>query len=493
MQHPVVAYRCKNPSYPQECPFLPNAAYPESPFPSIGSKPNEVYAGIRECFKLAGLDQGHFGSAEWNPLGEWVHPGDFVLIKPNMIKEQHPRYEHGWNLLMTHGSFVTAMIDYVVKAQQGRGRIMIADAPQTDSSFQKIIEVMGFDKIVDYYRNQGVRIELVDLRQQEWRSQDGVVLNRRRLSGDPEGYQAFDLASNSEFSGHRLSGCYYGADYDTGEVNRHHSQGRHEYLIAGSAAKCDVFINLPKLKTHKKTGITVSLKNLVGINGDKNWLPHHTEGFPGSGGDQFPALTVARAVEYLGSKVLRKISLSLPRAGALFHHRSKVAGRCVLGDTEQVVRNGNWHGNDTTWRMVLDLNKLLLYGNADGSLRPNEPRSRKRYLTLVDGIVAGEGAGPMNPDPVPSGLILFGANPASVDAVAAGLMGFDPDKIPVIRQAFSCKGWDLSDGAWSDTACVSNVLEWQGRLRDVLKRGQTFHFRPHFGWTGHIERDDDGS
>ena len=53
--------------------------------------------------------------------------------------------------------------------------------------------------------------------------------------------------------------------------------------------KCDLFVNLPKLKTHKKTGITCSLKNFVGINGDKNWLPHHTEGVPANGGDEFPS------------------------------------------------------------------------------------------------------------------------------------------------------------------------------------------------------------
>jgi len=71
-----------------------------------------------------------------------------------------------------------------------------------------------------------------------------------------------------------------GADYVTSVVNRHHSGGRHACLSSGSAIRADVCVNLPKLKTHKKAGITCSLKNLVGINGDKNWLPHHTEGDP---------------------------------------------------------------------------------------------------------------------------------------------------------------------------------------------------------------------
>jgi hypothetical protein len=39
-------------------------------------------------------------------------------------------------------------------------------------------------------------------------------------------------------------------------------------------------------------GMTCALKNLVGINANKNWLPHHTEGTPEQGGDQFPAGTL---------------------------------------------------------------------------------------------------------------------------------------------------------------------------------------------------------
>jgi hypothetical protein len=42
----------------------------------------------------------------------------------------------------------------------------------------------------------------------------------------------------------------------------------------------------------------------------------------------------------------------------------------ILGETGKVIRSGNWHGNDTIWRMILDLNKILLYGNPDGTMRP---------------------------------------------------------------------------------------------------------------------------
>jgi hypothetical protein len=76
--------------------------------------------------------------------------------------------------------------------------------------------------------------------------------------------------------------------YDIAETTAAHTNGNHRYRVSRTVIGADVFINLPKLKTHKKAGITCSLKNLVGINTYKNFLPHYTEGTPAMGGDQFP-------------------------------------------------------------------------------------------------------------------------------------------------------------------------------------------------------------
>jgi hypothetical protein len=113
----------------------------------------------------------------------------------------------------------------------------------------------------------------------------------------------------------------------------------------------------------------------------------------------------------------------------------KQAGRLVFGDTQQVVRSGNWHGNDTCWRMVLDLNKCLFSFDGDG--RPR--RQPIRYLAVVDGIVGGEGNGPMAPDPKLCGVVLAGLHPVAVDCVAATLMGFDWKRLPLLRQAFAMR------------------------------------------------------
>jgi uncharacterized protein (DUF362 family) len=483
----VVVAEARAAAYSSEPPFHPHERYPEYLWREISSTINPAYEAVRASLRLAGLDADHAGTAAWNPLKELIRPGETVLLKPNLVTEFHPRDPGGWQYLLTHGSIIRAAADYVWKALDGRGRVIVADAPQTDASFASITRLLGLDRIREFYRAKGLEFELIDLRREEWRSQEGVIVHRRCLPGDPCGYVAFDLGEESEFEDHRGAGRYYGADYDAREVNRHHSGGRHEYLIAGSALRSDVIFSLPKLKTHKKAGITVSLKNLVGVNGDKNWLPHHTEGDPSQGGDEHPCPDGKHRLERASAACLRQLSLCVPGAGTWIHRRARTLGRRMFGDTEQVVRSGNWWGNDTVWRMCLDLNKIILYGAPDGTLRSGTPANRKRHYVLVDGIIAGQGRGPTNPDPLAAGIVLFGAHPASVDAACACLIGFDPERIPIVRQAFRCHSYPLAEWDWPDVRIVSHRPQWHRALSRIPCEA-TLSCEPHFGWKGHIER-----
>jgi uncharacterized protein (DUF362 family) len=54
-------------------------------------------------------------------------------------------------------------------------------------------------------------------------------------------------------------------------------------------------------------------------------------------------------------------------------------------------------------------------------------------LAVMDGTVAGDGAGPRTMTPHAKNLLLASADSVAIDAVAAKLMGFDPMKIPYIR------------------------------------------------------------
>src|SRR5207247_4513242 len=191
-----------------------------------------------------------------------------------------------------------------------------------------------------------------------------------------------------------------------------------------------------------------------------NWLPHHPVGTPRDGGDQFPSMSLRRTIEHHAAATLRRVALAAPGVGTMLLRGARKAGKKVFGDNDGVVRSGNWHGNDTAWRMCLDLNKIVLYGRPDGTFRTPDRAGRKTYLSFIDGVVGGQGNGPMGPDALPAGAILFGADPGFVDATAASLMGFDVEKIPVVKTAFAARGFPISFGDWRSIDLRSNHVLW---------------------------------
>jgi len=58
------------------------------------------------------------------------------------------------------------------------------------------------------------------------------------------------------------------------------------------------------------------------------------------------------------------------------------------------------------------------------------PGPVRTVLTLIDGVVAGEGEGPLAPRDVPLGAIVASTDPVAADLVAVRLMGFDERKLP---------------------------------------------------------------
>lgn len=481
----VAVIRAGSTHYPARAPFHPPERYGELGFlPTFEpDAENAVYAAVREALHA-------LGGAPDNPLGWLVRPGDSVVLKPNFIREAHETRPHEWQQVITHGAVIRAVCDYVLLALQGRGRVTICDAPQTDSSFDKMCHVTGMYELVAWYRRWSpVPVELVDLRAEEWQSTDGVVYKRQTLPGDPRGYVAVNVGRHSYFYGVNPRLGFYGADYDTDETQRHHHDDVHEYLLSRTVMDADVLINLPKLKTHKKTGITCALKNLVGMNGDKNWLPHYMLGAPEEGGDQFPARTVkAQSERVLMSWFKRRVFAAPPWLARALVPLKRI-GRAVFGDTQHIVRSGNWHGNDTTWRMTLDLNTCWFYFDPAAQAL-DMTRGARRYVTLVDGIIAGEGNGPMAPDAKPCGVIIAGINPVSVDTVCAWLMGFDPAKLRLLTGAHGRAVCPLAACAAHEIMVSSNDARWHGAL-GTLDPASTFRFTPHFGWRGAIERGSD--
>ena len=65
-------------------------------------------------------------------------------------------------------------------------------------------------------------------------------------------------------------------------------------------------------------------------------------------------------------------------------------------------------------------------------------------FTVMDGTVAGDGAGPRTMIPRVKNLLLAASDSVAIDAVAAKLMGFDPLSIPFLRMAHE-RGLGIAD------------------------------------------------
>jgi uncharacterized protein (DUF362 family) len=470
-------------------PWGPGVRYPElaALLGDPEGPPNHVYAAVRAALRALGLDAERFGTTAWNPLGALAAPGSRIVLKPNFIRHWNPAEEGTVDSLITHGSVLRAVADYAQLAAGESGFVTVAEAPQHDCDFEEIRALTGLDAVVALHRERlGRRLEVIDLRREAVRYRDGVIVERRPLPGDPAGYRLVDLGARSAFEGSGLDPRRFrGADYDATPTTEHHSDGRHEYLLSETVLRAGLVVNLPKLKTHKKTGVTLALKNLVGINGDKNLLPHHCLGSAAEGGDEYPEAGWLDRARSLGTEVAR--GLLRRGVGTRLVRAARRAERVARGDA--FVRSGNWHGNRTTWRMCLDLNRCLYYGDADGQ-HWDAAEPVRRVLTLLDGVVAGEGEGPLAPDDRPLGALLASLDPVALDLVAVRLMGFDEERIPKLREAMRAETLRITRARRPE-----DVEVYEASLPDAPPRPVSLDalasdapFRPHPGWRGHLER-----
>lgn len=481
--------------YPTVPPFNPSKRYPEYDRRlETGSEENAAYEGVRNALHLLDLDRSNYDTPDWNPLGEIIVPGNTVVIKPNFVLSDHYR---GGNLfsVITHPSVIRAVVDYAFKALRGIGRIIIADTPQMDCDFGELLERTNLPAIQELYKTTfGFDIPVRDLRQFWFKYKDENYVasqeRRQRLPGDPEGNLVINLHGKSAFDSVRNTN-YYGADYNRDETISHHTGAKQEYMVSKTVLGADVLISIPKLKVHKKVGVTLNAKGFVGTITNKNYLVHYTIGEPGKGGDQFPAgfLTgkvklIVAVQRYLYDALLAKRN----RAGSILFRMIYTPYRKFLKPmlkktTSKIVLldGGNWYGNDSAWRMVSDLMKISIYADKNGIMRDSPQR---RVFSVVDGIIGGEGNGPLFPDERKVGVIVSGFNHLVVDITAARLMGFDWKKLHWVTDLLENKYYDFCVSDPSRIEVASNDEEF----KELMRSEKSFlSFVPHPGWIGFLE------
>jgi uncharacterized protein (DUF362 family) len=466
-------------SYPP-APFHPDKAYPEfarAPFFVFSeSERNNVYESVRTLFLDLGLDALHAQTEEWNPLKGFVLPGNRVVIKPNLVIDTHPLGDPGVAAMITHASIIRPLIDYVLLATAGKCAITICDVPLQSANWERMVSFNGLRALVDDYAARGIHIDLLDLRYEvSIPNSEGVYFKRIKAERDPQGYTIVSFGEKSYIQDimHDYKKLEI-TDYGSGTVSKHHNPRANEYFVPKTILEADVFINVPKLKSHRKAGVTLSMKNLIGINGDKSWIAHHRKGV-----DEFPEFHL---IPYLKWYVSYYLKLYAPKWFVTFmymlHRLFCLKGESLKKHGMQhggILMEGNWHGNDTVWRTILDLNNIIFFADKNGVLKETQQR---KYFTLIDGVIGMDKEGPMEGLPKASQVIIGGFHPVAVDAVAAYLMGFDWQKIPVIREGFCEKHFGLTPFRYEDIKVFSS-FDWQN---------VNYSFEATRGWKGHIER-----
>jgi uncharacterized protein (DUF362 family) len=469
--------------YPRTMPYDPPEKYPEYEGNDLDPD-NIVYAGVREALSSLGLDRGNFNTENWNPFREIIRPGMTVFIKANTVTHEHSDGKDIFSVIV-HAAVLRPVLDYVCRALNNEGRIIIGDSQLYYCDFEKAMENSGIDKLLEWYAGRTkVSFECFDLRMNKaCRTWLYGRWGRESVEQDPRGYRFVDLGEDSYFKGIDPKRLRI-AIASHKNMYRHHSGGRHEYLFPKSFLESDVVISVPKLKTHRRTAVTLALKNFMGIPALKDSLPHFQTGSISEGGDQYIYPSIRKRV----GTWLHDIIQTSPYMPVKF---IAAITKRIIWDSRKIIpfkddiSEAMWYGNDTLWRTLLDLNRAVLYADKDGKMRDTPQR---KWFFVLDGIIAGEKNGPLAPEPVAAGALLAGFNPVAIDAVAATLMGFDINKIPLIHRGFENTGRrrPVFNGSQEDIRIMDGEFEFN--LTAFSKR-KNLKFEPHPNWKGHVELD----
>ena len=450
--------------------FHPSERFPEYSG-ELSPTPNPVYGMVRQVLADLGLDKARFGAPDWNPIGELVPSGAKIVVKPNWVLHQNLG-EGGTDCLVTHASVLRAVLDYVFLARPRE--VIVGDAPIQDCDFEKLLG-LGAQRVIDAMASRGRPVRIADFRRTTL-VDDGREVRIRENLQPLDRYTVVDLGAHSLLEPIAADAPRFRVTkYDPRRMSENQRSGVHRYLIARDVLDADLVVNLPKMKTHKKAGITAALKNLVGINGNKDYLPHHRKGSVAGGGDNYarPSLLKACAEQILD---VANRHLDRPRFNGLCNrlvYYLLVANMKLGGDGDV---EGGWSGNDTVWRMCLDLNRVVAYGDREGRLCDVPCR---KTLSLLDGIVGGQGEGPLKPEPVAMGVLLGSVNSPALDWIAAILMGFSPEKIQIVANAFALPEYPLALFAPDRIRCtVNGTMVSQAELKERWSGA----FVPSAGW-----------
>lgn len=223
--------------------------------------------------------------------------------------------------------------------------------------------------------------------------------------------------------------------------------------------------------------MTACAKNYVGIVLRKECLPHHTLGSLLEQGDEHLKKSVIKNVADWFLDQWNIAAYTNSKLTALYRRIfDRLEGYNAFYCREH-FSEGNWYGNDTIWRTVVNLNRIVRYASKVGVLEQTLQRS---IFNICDMIISGEKEGPMLPSPKPMGIIMMGESGAALDCVICRIVGFDAAKVKYICPMMEMDQIHENDIRIVDAA--ENVYS-VSEFRADSKR----FWVPSKGWEGHIE------
>lgn len=393
--------------------------------------------------------------------------GKKVLLKPNLVRQNKAPLDE--ICLFTHPNLILATLKVIIECKPLS--VIVGDAPVQDCHWEEMLHQDFYDEVNKLSEKYDVPITICDFRKVIFDSNTNTFGKSKRTGDD---YLVFDVADRSwldpiteEDNKFRVT------NYDPDRMKIFHKKGIHKYCVAKELFESDVVITMPKTKTHRMAGLTNSLKVIVGIIGDKDYLPHHRIGSKDEGGDCYKDHCVIRAwAESL-------VDFANRHRGAFYYLPLKyfIAVMWKISRPNQgESMAGTWYGNDTVWRMVMDLNIIAIYGKKDGTLA-NEPQ--RTIFTLCDAIVGGQKDGPLQPQPLASGVLFFSNDSFLSDEVAGHLYRLHLDKIPLLAQASK-----MNEEKEYDIIANGNKI----KMKDICKFGISAEVPK--GWIGYDSKLD---
>lgn len=360
---------------------------------------SSVYPLVEKALMLLNKDNPE------NPLSGIIRKGDTVVVKPNWGTQ------YLFPLPVTHPSVIVPIIEYAVKA--GASRVVIAEGPMTLYRSQKYFWGPAFINAYNLVKELKRRHSGVEFRFQDANDDQFYWVALEDASAFSEIYSEADL----DHDGHTgfLRNMFFNVPDCTG-----YNPGKYRiglYAVARSFLDADVFISVPKLKTHGWSGITAALKNHMGttLRTTSQYMPEST------------MLEYQKHPDFASYREspLRDV----PHYKTEYWDGKGFVKRKLIG-----------YENDVLWRSLGDLNRAARYADKTGKMHDSFQR---RYLTVVDAVISTDRGGPTSPSTVATSAIVAGFDPVAVDSVCLRMMNWNYERIRLVKNVNEFKTYPV--------------------------------------------------